>query len=586
MGTILDEIASHRKLIPKARKLISKLSRQVDWMRLTVRAGKYLAAYAVAGNTGLLLSATTDLPAVAKAIAEHVKDIDADEVEKIIKENKTESGDVRLAIREFHTDFAQLLKETDIETLVVFIDDLDRCNPETVIDIFEAIRLFLFVPNSVYVIAADENLVKYAVSTKFPGYPEKSENIGRDYLEKLVQYPIKVPALGKSEIENYIKLLFADSVGIDKGIFEKVRIAALDRTSTSFQRLSLDYESVHEYLSDVPADLIEGFSLAEALAPILSVSLSGNPRQTKRFLNMLRMRMEMAKARKVNLNLRILAKLMLLEYFQTEAFKQLAELQAVQDGKPRVLEILDKERELASFRYDATDHPEEKNRIADTKTAPVQTESENKNAGSSKENISAEITTLDKDEETLVEAWRSDKWIKDWLSLEPALSGCDLRPYFYFSRDNLIFDVRAVRRLNPAAQTVLAELLGESEVVRRKALNDSTVLNLPEANSVLSSLADHFRRQDKPDTREGILNLMLDLVDKRKDLITQIVIILKNIPENNIPLVTVPRLLTISQEREEINAVYALFQGWSTNKLNSHLAEAARQRLKSRPTNK
>jgi len=586
MGTILDEIASHRKLIPKTKKLISKLSRQVDWMRLTVGAGKYLAAYAVAGNTGLVLSATTDLTAVAKAIAEVVKGIDADEVEKIIKENKTEAGDIRIAIREFHTDFAQLLKETDIDTLVVFIDDLDRCNPETVIDIFEAIRLFLFVPNSVYVIAADENLVKYAVSTKFPGFPEKSENIGRDYLEKLVQYPIKVPALGKSEIENYIKLLFADSVGIDKEIFEKVRLAALNRTSTSFQRLSLDYESVHEYLPDVPAELIEGFSLAEALAPILSVSLSGNPRQTKRFLNMLRMRMEMAKARKVDLNLRILAKLMLLEYFQTEAFKQLAELQASQDGKPRVLEILEKERELASFRYTGEELSDGKNGVAESKAAPGQTETANKNDHSSKENISAEIATLDKDEKTLVETWRSDKWIKDWLSLEPSLYGCDLRPYFYFSRDNLTFDVRAGRRLSPAAQTVLAELLGESEVVRRKALTDSTVLNLAEANSVLSSLADHFRRQDKPETREGILNLMFDLVDKRKDLITQIIIFLKNVPENNVPLVTVPRLLTLAQDHEEINAVYALFQGWSTNKLNPYLAKAARQRLKSGPAPK
>jgi predicted KAP-like P-loop ATPase len=586
MGTILDEIASHRKLIPKAKKLISKLSRQVDWMRLTVGAGKYLAAYAVAGNTGLVLSATTDLPAVAKAIADVVKDIDADEVEKIIKENKTESGDIRLAIREFHTDFAQLLKETDIDTLVVFIDDLDRCNPETVIDIFEAIRLFLFVPNSVYVIAADENLVKYAVSTKFPGFPEKSENIGRDYLEKLVQYPIKVPALGKSEIENYIKLLFADSVGIEKGIFEKVRLTALTRTSTSFQRLCLDYESVHEYLPDVPKELIEGFSLAEALAPILSVSLVGNPRQTKRFLNMLKMRMEMAKARKVDLNLRILAKLMLLEYFQTEAFKQLAELQASQDGKPRVLEILEKERELASFRYDGKELTEEKNGVTESKVEPSQAESGDKTDQISKENTSVDIATLDKDEKTLVETWRSDKWIKDWLSLEPTLYGCDLRPYFYFSRDNLTFDVRAVRRLSPAAQKVIAELLGESEVVRRKALTDSIGLNLAEANSVLSSLGDHFRRQDKPETREGILNLMFDLVAKRKDLITQIIIFLKNVPENNVPLVTVPRLVALAQENEEINAVYALFQGWSTNKLNPYLAEAARQRLKSRPATK
>jgi hypothetical protein len=348
----------------------------------------------------------------------------------------------------------------------------------------------------------------------------------------------------------------------------------------------LDYESVHEYLPDVPKELIEGFSLAEALAPILSVSLVGNPRQTKRFLNMLKMRMEMAKARKVDLNLRILAKLMLLEYFQTEAFKQLAELQASQDGKPRVLEILEKERELASFRYDGKELTEEKNGVTESKVEPSQAESGDKTDQISKENTSVDIATLDKDEKTLVETWRSDKWIKDWLSLEPTLYGCDLRPYFYFSRDNLTFDVRAVRRLSPAAQKVIAELLGESEVVRRKALTDSIGLNLAEANSVLSSLGDHFRRQDKPETREGILNLMFDLVAKRKDLITQIIIFLKNVPENNVPLVTVPRLVALAQENEEINAVYALFQGWSTNKLNPYLAEAARQRLKSRPATK
>jgi predicted KAP-like P-loop ATPase len=589
MGTILDEISNHRKILPKTKKLISKLLRQVDLMRLTVGVGKYLAAYALAGNTGLALTAAVDLPTVAKDIATKVKDISPDEIEKIIRENKSEPGDIRLAIREFHSDFTQLLKETNIETLVVFIDDLDRCSPATVLDIFEAIRLFLFVPNSVYVIAADENLIRYAVSTKFPGYPEKSENIGRDYLEKLVQYPIKVPTLGKSEIENYIKLLFAESVGIDKEIFEKIRTTALDRTSNSFQGSCLDYESVHTYLPDVPIELIEGFSLAEALAPILAVSLSGNPRQTKRFLNTLRMRIAMAQARKVNLKTRILAKLMLLEYFQPEAFKQLAELQASQEGLPKVLETLEKDRELASFKYDTSLYPEETEPIAEGKPVTGQADARNKNEGSAKKGISPEISDLEKDlgedEKTLVKTWKSDKWIRDWLSLEPSLSGCDLRPYFYFSRDNLAFDVGTTRRLNPAAQKLLSDILGESVVVRKKALNDAAGLNLADTNSVLSSLADHFRRQDKPETREGILNLMFDLVDKKRELITQIIIFLKNVPENNVPLVTIPRLLTLSQGREEIDAVYALFKGWSTSKLNPRLAAIARQRLESRPAN-
>jgi predicted KAP-like P-loop ATPase len=590
MGTILDEIANHRNILPKAQALISKLLRQIDLMRLMVGAGKYLAAYAVAGNTGLALTAATDIPTIAKSIATKVKDIDPDEIEKIIRENQTEPGDLRLAIREFHNDFTQLLKETEIETLVVFIDDLDRCNPATVLDIFEAIRLFLFVPNSVYVIAADENLVRYAVSTKFPGYPEKSENIGRDYLEKLVQYPIKVPTLGKSEIENYIKLLFVESVGIDKGIFEKVRTSAFDRTSSSFQGLCLDYDRVHAYLPDVPINLIDGFSLAETLAPILAVSLSGNPRQTKRFLNMLQMRIAMAQARNVDLKIRVLAKLMLLEYFQPDAFKQLAELQASQEGLPKVLEILEKDRELAGFKYSTSPHSEGAKPVTERKPVTDKANAAIKNDRATKEGVSPESPDLEKDlgedEITLVKTWKSDKWIRDWLSLEPALSGCDLRAYFFFSRDNLAFDVGTARRLNPTAQKLLANLLGDSEVVRRKALSDATGLNMTEANSVFSSLADYFRRQDKPDTREGILNLMFDLVDKRKELITQIIIFLKNVPENNVPLVTVPRLLTLTHGREEINAVYALFQGWSTNKLNSHLAEAARQRLLSRPATK
>jgi hypothetical protein len=330
-------------------------------------------------------------------------------------------------------------------------------------------------------------------------------------------------------------------------------------------------------------------SLAEALAPILAVSLSGNPRQTKRFLNMLRMRVEMAQARKVDLKTRILAKLMLLEYFQPQAFKQLADLQASQEGLPKVLEIMEKDRELASFSYDSSLHPEEAKPVAESKFTTDQAETGNKNDESTKEGVSSEIPNSDmnlgEDEKTMLKTWKSDKWIRDWLSLEPALFGSDLRPYFYFSRDNLVFDVGTAHRLSPTAQKVLNELLGEIEVVRRKALNDSTSLNIGEANSVFSSLADHFRRQDKPDTREAILNLMFDFADKRKDLINQIVIFLKNVPENIIPLVTVPRLVTLAQGREEINAVYALFEGWATNKLNLHLAKAAGQRLKSKSNN-
>jgi len=215
MGTILDEILSKRSLGPKAKELLAKLIHKVDWMRISLGVGKYFAAHAAAGDMGVVLAATSDIPLIARTIADRVKDITAEDVEKLIKENGSEKASVRMAIRDFHDDFNSLLKASSIETLVVFIDDLDRCNPGTVIEIFEAIRLFLFVPNSVFVIAADEDLIRYAVSTKFPGFQERT-GIGRDYLEKLIQYPVKVPTLGKSETENYIKLLFVNSPEVNK----------------------------------------------------------------------------------------------------------------------------------------------------------------------------------------------------------------------------------------------------------------------------------------------------------------------------------------------------------------------------------
>jgi predicted KAP-like P-loop ATPase len=91
--------------------------------------------------------------------------------------------------------------ETKLKTLVVAIDDLDRCLPDTIIETLEAIKLFLFVPRTAFILGADERLVKYAVRRRVPELPGERAEVGRDYLEKLVQFPIRVPPPGRAEIE-------------------------------------------------------------------------------------------------------------------------------------------------------------------------------------------------------------------------------------------------------------------------------------------------------------------------------------------------------------------------------------------------
>src|SRR5205085_118745 len=117
---------------------------------------------------------------------------------------------------------------------------------------------------------------------------------------------------------------------------------AINRDADHLSEVTINHGVVQEVLGAVPGDLAENLSLAERLAPVLTTGWSGNPRQCKRFLNMLLMRIAMAASRNVPLQKRVLAKLMLLEYFKPESFKRLAAVQAEQNGRPRELAQLER----------------------------------------------------------------------------------------------------------------------------------------------------------------------------------------------------------------------------------------------------
>lgn len=122
----------------KSKAVVQRLLRRVDW----TKAMKLAAQSAI----------TVTLPSL-------------DGVLDLIKPNQEGGGEKPEPITDmvqFRAEFHALLKSDDLKSIlnvVVLVDDLDRCLPDTVVETLETIRLFLSVPKMSFVIAADEELL-------------------------------------------------------------------------------------------------------------------------------------------------------------------------------------------------------------------------------------------------------------------------------------------------------------------------------------------------------------------------------------------------------------------------------------------
>jgi KAP family P-loop domain len=81
-------------------------------------------------------------------------------------------------------------------TVVVLIDDLDRLDPDEILTMLKLVRLNGNLPRVVYVLAFDDTMVARAVGAKYGSGLEA----GRQFLEKIIQYPFTLPAVGQDRL--------------------------------------------------------------------------------------------------------------------------------------------------------------------------------------------------------------------------------------------------------------------------------------------------------------------------------------------------------------------------------------------------
>lgn len=88
--------------------------------------------------------------------------------------------------------------------LIVFIDDLDRCEPENVLDLLSAIKLFFtFGKQTIFICGLDEKAVDAAVKVKYKDVVKSGE-----YMEKIFDISFDMP---KPDINKMIEYYFNDT---------------------------------------------------------------------------------------------------------------------------------------------------------------------------------------------------------------------------------------------------------------------------------------------------------------------------------------------------------------------------------------
>jgi len=191
------------------------------------------------------------------------------------------------------TSFADALHELGV-TLIVLIDDLDRCLPETTISTLEAIRLFLFLPRTAFVIAADDQMIKHAVKRHFAGLDDE---LVTNYFDKLIQIPIRVPTLGIQDVRAYMMLLYVEKSTLCAESKEIIRAATIKQLRQSWQGKRVDVAFIQSLNVALPAELVGRLHSAYRLAAIMASAsrIQGNPRLIKRFLNTLAIRLTIAR---------------------------------------------------------------------------------------------------------------------------------------------------------------------------------------------------------------------------------------------------------------------------------------------------
>ena len=202
---------------------------------------------------------------------------------------KSQLGLISLARRDF-AELSNLFAETDssaprpadaklrdcVDRIVLFVDDLDRCQPDKVVEVLQAVHLLLAFPLFAVVVGVDQRCLRQSLRTQFKGLVRDTADNGQppgtgierderpatplDYLEKVFHVPFHLPAMQKEGYEGLIRRL-TESVEATTDIPDQTEVTESDEATE--EELGLSQGT----LTAVPVNVILAPVVTETAKP-------------------------------------------------------------------------------------------------------------------------------------------------------------------------------------------------------------------------------------------------------------------------------------------------------------------------------
>ncbi len=138
--------------------------------------------------------------------------------------------------------------------VIVFIDDLDRCDPEKAVEVLEAIKLLLDFDRFIVFLALDARIITQAIEEHYGQVLTEAEITGYEYLDKIVQIPFSIPEPPPNELRKYVGSLVglgeADVPPIETVVPEEAKVEKEQQFEFAAEPVAL--ESDVEGMGQIP----------------------------------------------------------------------------------------------------------------------------------------------------------------------------------------------------------------------------------------------------------------------------------------------------------------------------------------------